>query len=216
MKDTKDILKLEHNNYFLLEDDPRLGKIILATSDNYFNSFLNYPFKLSLRNCQAIERGYDLDELAEKEFPLDYDIPLFETLGITEKSHKSILIGMLQGTLQKGFQKALEILGDKKFSEEDIKEAYLSGVDDAMDIKYDPNATIDDEKHLKSLQQTEWEVEIEMTTQNVNEVYKLAKDFNGHHFNFDKEGNKTFKDEYLHLYQEPKLDEQGCLILKRK
>ena len=83
--------------------------------------------KLSLKNCQAIERGYDLDELAEQEFPYDFDIPLFETLGITQKVQKSILIGMLQGTLIKGFQKAIETMVNNKFTAEDMCKAWSEG-----------------------------------------------------------------------------------------
>jgi hypothetical protein len=132
--------------------------------------------KLSLKNCQAIERGYDLDELAYSCFPN----------GTYETSEIDLGLDMYK----KGFQKALELLGDNKYSEEDIKEAYLSGVDDAMDIQYEPNATIDDEKYLKSLQQTEWDVEIEMVPAMSNN------------------GNVYYGDI-------PKLDADGCLILKR-
>ena len=154
---------------------------------------------LSVRNCEAIENGYDLDELAEKEFPLDYDIPLFETLGITEKSHKCILIGMLQGTLQKGFQKALEILGDKKFSEEDIEKAIEFGHKTYHSWK-DRN----EEKFIQSLQQTEWEVDIEM---------EYVGECNGN----NDEG--CFQDSPGHncgcFERRLKLDADGCLILKR-
>ena len=58
---------------------------------------------------------------------------------------------MAQGFI-KGFQKALEILGDKKFSEEDMKNAiYIAWDDDNL-------ATTD---IIQLLQQTEWDVEIE-------------------------------------------------------
>lgn len=154
-------------------------------------------YKLSLKNCQAIEHGYDLDELAEKEFPLDYDIPLFETLGITEKSHKSILIGMLQGTLQKGFQTAMELMSDKKFSEEDISKAIDFGVHveaGNIDIDYKRYGTKENQ-FIQSLQQpNEIEVEIEMGQMRLN-----------------SDGVKIgFPDMKL-----PKLDSDGCLILKR-
>ena len=164
------LYKTEKENYVLV--DPTKGTYddgyTLGTSrESQFN-------KLSIKNCEAIERGYDLDEL------LDNITPNNGTTGnISER------IGFV-----KGFQKSLELMGDNKFSEADIKEAYLSGVDDAMDIKYDPNATIDDEKYLKSLQQTEWDVEIEMEW--IQSTFIL--------------GNP---------HQIPKLDADGCLILKR-
>ena len=63
-------------------------------------------YKLSLKNCQAIENGYDLDELARE---------------ITDKEH--LLATQYSKGFEKGiivgFQKALELMGDKKFSEEE-------------------------------------------------------------------------------------------------
>jgi hypothetical protein len=164
--------------------------------DNLIATTEDSPYKrLSMKNCQAIELGYDLDELAEKEFPFDYDIPLFETLGITEKSHKSILIGMLQGTLQKGFQKALELIGDKKYSEEDVRTAILFG--QGMEL-WKEELQIND--FIQSLQQTEWDVEIEM-------VNILENGYKNQPVN-----TIGFIAEYKSV---PKLDENGCLILKK-
>jgi|694.fasta_scaffold42197_10 hypothetical protein len=168
-------------------------------------------YKLSLKNCEAIANGYDLDELAEKEFPLDYDIPLFETLSITEKSHKSILIGMLQGTLQKGFQKALELLSDKKFSEEDVSKVVTHVLNelvlvDGFNKQYLFPESIYQETttKCKSLQQTQWDVEVVM--KNVIDETKIVGAIKG----VKGSGNKitTYK-------QIPKLDADGCLILKR-
>ena len=151
--------------------------------------------KLSLKNCQAVENGYDLDEFAEQEFPYDFDCPLFETLGITEKSNKSILIGMLQGTLQKGFKKALEILGDKKFSEEDMIKCFNASMDDGW-VRAD--------FYIQSLQQTEWEVEIE--DHHIGECN--GNDNNGCFLDSPGHNCGCYKKEF-------KLDSEGCLILKR-
>lgn len=167
------------------------------------SSFDNPIGKLSLKNCQSIERGYDLDELAEQEFPYDFDCPLFETLGITEKSHKSILIGMLQGTLQKGFQKALELMGDKKFSEDDVRKVIEIARNGSMQEQHNgygrptelrfvlDNVSSDD--IIQSLQQTEWDVEVEMEN-----VYSVN---NGENEMMPK--------------LRPVFDADGCLILKR-
>jgi hypothetical protein len=89
-------------------------------------------FKLSLKNCEAIERGYDLDELAY-DFSWNYqsDPNYGDTIHV----------------FKEGFQKALEILGDKKFSEEDIREAYSRGQTNSP---------------IQSLQHVEWDVEIRM------------------------------------------------------
>ena len=56
-----------------------------------FASTQDYKQKLSLKNCQAIERGYDLDELAEKACP-----------DVISSAHSAF---------KAGFQKALELMG---------------------------------------------------------------------------------------------------------
>ena len=186
----------ENNFYKLIKDNTVLVKINTNEPID-----IHYSFgELSLKNCQAIELGYDLDEVILEEFPYDFDIPLFETLGITKKVHKNILIGMLQGTLQKGFQKALEILGDKNFSEEDISKAIDFGVHveaGNIDIDYKKYGTHQNQ-FIQSIQQTEWEVEIVMA------------DDKG--FIFDPAMGIS----QGHYIDKPKLDEKGKLILKRK
>lgn len=182
----------ENNFYKLIKDN-----IVLVKKNINEPIDIHYSFgELSLKNCQAIELGYDLDEVILEEFPYDFDIPLFETLGITEKVHKNILIGMLQGTLQKGFQKALEILGDKKFSEEDMincfKYARQSGLDETDVMQDTPK------RYVQSLQQNEWNVEIITEPMNLDEIREQGKGF------LNSNTNKT------------KLDEKGKLILKRK
>ena len=151
--------------------------------------------KLSLKNCQAIENGYDLDELAESEYGTviesvrgskEYDI---------EADRKS--------GFKTGFKKALEILGDKKFSEEDISKAIDFGVHveaGNIDIDYKRYDTKENQ-FIQSLQQTEFDVEILMGT-NYRDIDCV------------NEGNlvasKIVKDN-----EAPMLDKEGCLILKR-
>ncbi len=137
---------------------------------------------LSLKNCQAIELGYDLDELW-KETIFSKNISINSDIG---------------NSFKKGFQKALEILGDKKFSESDMLTAmyrtycYMlpetGGQTDIIDGKTHFYSCLEDlqTKYIQSLQQTEWEVEVEMY---VSENY-VETDI-------------------------PKLDENNCLILKR-
>ena len=88
--------------------------------------------KLSLTNCQAIERGYDLDELLKKEIA-------------NGKLHPND--GAKKEGIERGIQIALEIFGDKKFSGEDLMEAYSRGQTNSP---------------IQSLQLVEWDVEIEM------------------------------------------------------
>ena len=123
--------------------------------------------KLSLKNCQEIANGYDLENMAD-------------FYGAKAKGSLDFKLGANKG-FEDGFQKALEILGDKKFSEDDVKKAIL------LSMKYNDNAVI------KSLQQTEWDVEI-VTTKRM-------------------ENGKSGLDVPI---IKPKLDADGCLILKRK
>jgi hypothetical protein len=157
-------------------------------NDNNGNAFLN---KLSLENCQKIENGYDLDELADEYF----------------RSVDSVTVLWRRIDFKKGFQKALEILGDKKFTEKDLKKAYQYGrTPDAMFYLEDGTkeiVTTNIENFIQSLQQTEWDVII------LEEPIDLAFYENGNRFPIDANLPDRFK-------YKPLLDEDGCIILKRK
>ena len=130
--------------------------------------------KLSLKNCQAIELGYDLEELADE-------------FAKTKSSH-STFQNTHKRDFREGFQKALELMGDKKYSEENIKKMMKSASYGWFEADFD--------KHLATLQQTEWDVEI------IEEC--LDKDYDG----VDRKGDCI-------TTGKPKLDAEGCLILKR-
>ena len=133
--------------------------------------------KLSIKNCEAIANGYDLDELA-----LDY----YKLVFGNTKSYKD------------GFQKALEILGDKKFSEEDILDAWEDGA-----TNNHPLTKSKKENLLKSLQQNEWDVVI------VTEKFFEVKGNDGTIIYAEAMEEFGERNDY-------KLDSDGCLILKRK
>jgi hypothetical protein len=165
----------ENDSYTLFVD----GKIFGDTRGHHLSSITN---TLSVKNCREIERGYDLDELVKREYLDGYDT--------TE---------LCRTAFKDGFQKALEILGDKKFSEEDIEKAIEFGHKTYHSWK-DRN----EEKFIQSLQQTEWEVDIEMEYVgecNGNNDEGCFQDSSGHNCG-------CFK-------RKPKLDATGCLILKR-
>ena len=134
--------------------------------------------KLSLKNCQAIERGYDLDELASKEYLDGYDSTKFCRLAFKD-----------------GFQKALELMGDKKFSEQDVFRMFTYGhaLTNAIKLKAIEDKPFGEifNDFIQSLQQTEWDVEVEMEWVQSTSIL----------------GNP---------HQTPKLDAEGCLILKLK
>lgn len=126
--------------------------------------------KLSLKNCQAIERGYDLDELAAS----------FIGVPMMYYDENDVRVW---NAVKYSFQKALEILGDKKFSEEDVKKIIHWST-------LDKDVRLSEEELFQSLQQSEWEVEVEMCIEYTEGGYPVR-------------GNT------------PKLDATGCLILKR-
>jgi hypothetical protein len=131
--------------------------------------------RLSLKNCLSIERGYDLEELAKTEYPIG-EVWNEEEALIRELAFK------------KGFQKCLELMGEKKFSEDDvilIAEYIRVASQSTPSVR-----TKDLFDEYKSLQQTEWGVDIET-------VPALSNN-----------GNVYYGDI-------PKLDADGCLILKR-
>ena len=162
------LIKEEEEEYYALYTNK--GIFISDVNGNYMASTLNGKNKLSLKNCQAIENGYDLDELADEYYKR------LEVVPYKSNGFKS------------GFQKALEILGDKKFSADEIIKAYNEG----WSLNYD---------YFQSLQQTEWDVEIVMENSVCNGYKNQPDNVIG------------FIAEYKSV---PKLDEDGCLILKRK
>ncbi len=130
--------------------------------------------QLSSKNCQSIERGYDLDELAKNLYK--------ESLNYHLQNELDYTFGVIDG-----FQKALELMGDKKFSEEDIHEVYSLGEAEDRFGFHD---------FLQQNNQTEWDVEI------IEEC--LDKDCDG----VDRKGDCI-------TTGKPKLDAEGCLILKK-
>lgn len=146
----------------------------IGTTHDLFNNEMTY--KLSLKNCQTIERGYDLDELAGDEF---------ENSGWTQgfrEEMKEDFIEIYTGA----FSKALEILGDRRFTEEDMMNCW----NEALTFKIHKKTFCE---FIQSLQQNEWEVEVEM-------------DF----IEEEQTGTSLVWGRFT-----PKLDADGCLILKR-
>jgi hypothetical protein len=121
---------------------------ILGLTDERLNKMLNYPHQLCLSNCYAIDKGYDLDDLAKKELEKEQ----FLTQKFLENIFKNSFI--------KGFDKALEILGEKGFTEYDVHHSFFLGERNDRDgfLEY-----------LQSLKQNEWDVEVEM-----HEVWKYG------------------------------------------
>ena len=162
-------LQFEDNEYYLV--DVNTNDTVATTDKVLLKEYDGYMKKLSLKNCDAISNGYDLDELG-----LDY----YKLVFGNTKSYKD------------GFQKALELMGNKKFSEDDVRKAIEFGMK-SYHSWYDRN----EDEFIQSLQQTEWDVEIEMEQ-------------------YVKYVPKSLATVYPTGGVRPKLDADGCLILKRK
>ena len=152
---------------YILEDDK--GVVVASTS------LKKEGLSLSLKNCQSIELGYDLDDKISEHL---------------EKNH----IEASTKRVQVIKELILEILGDKKFSEEDIEKAIEFGHKTYHSWK-DRN----EEKFIQSLQQTEWDVEVVM------EPCFYDDSLGGFSTSY-KPGMPT---------EQPKLDSNNCLILRK-
>lgn len=164
----------ENNGYTLFVD----GKVFGDTDGHQLKSITN---RLSIKNCQIIELDCDLDELAKEECEYNQD-------SLRQFDSKFIEF------YKEGFQKALELVGDKKFSEKDMRIAFFH-------VQNEP--TFDE--FIQPLQQTEWEVELvtenvcgRCYSNNTNECWSVKECSDG---KYD--------------YSKPLLDADGCLILKK-
>jgi hypothetical protein len=166
---------------------------IVGLSDEIIKNMLNYPHKLSIKNCEAIELGYDLEDLVKKEYQYDDDM-----------TNECFIERKKQG-FKEGFQKALELFGDKKFNQNDVLDVvnhvlHEMVLFEGFDKQYLFPESVYHEvtTNCQSIQPKEWEVEILMEKMNLDEIRQQGKGF----LNASTE--------------KPKLDFYGCLILKKE
>lgn len=150
------LIKVEDGYYSLYDSD---GDIVASNNPKTPTSK-----KLSLKNCQAVERGYDVIDLAERN----------------SKYNEEDWIS--------GFLFAMNLMSDKKFSEFDITKAFEYGWNQRHFGKTDEDELREIQKRfIQSLQQTGWDVEIETIE------YGLGNDEDGRpvfetRFLLDKDG----------------------------
>jgi hypothetical protein len=155
--------------------------------------------KLSHKNCDEIFGVVDVEKLAGQEVFQEY----YDWGG--EVFSEDYLISKRLHFIE-GFNKAMELNGDKLFTLEDMLNAYMEGTNDGAQFEslMDYDSEDFDEAHefaeeaekefRESLQQpTEIEVEIEMETCSMNPL--------------DLDCDE--------IIERPKLDSEGCLILKK-
>lgn len=150
--------------------------------------------KLCIDNCQAIERNFDLVDhaIAYAGEKGRYSDPH----GFSEKQ-----IGLWEGYID-GFEQALKLMADKKFSEDDVREAIVKARETVRGEFLESDKSI-----IQSLQQTEWLVEVEMEKYGRCELCLKAGMWHCAHA--DSCGSAVEA-------ERPKLDAEGCLILKRR
>jgi hypothetical protein len=180
-------LRKLNNGYYSLYDSD--GDIVASN-----NPDTPCSKKLSKENCDEIFRVVDVEKLADEYI-------------VIKPKHREHEHNLAVSAYIEGFNKAMELNKDKLFTVDDMRQAYDNGMDNidadgcAID---DPDEDFFDT--LRCIQQpTEIEVDIEMETkqQLVNGYRNQPDNIIG------------FIAEYENV-RVPKLDENGCLILKKK
>ena len=197
------IKEIDNSFVLLMENTNDLSGILASTNKTNPEYTMG---KLSLKNCQAIERGYDLDAI-KKEF-IENQLQGLDS----EDCEKYIDFAEEDANIFiEGFQKALELMGDKKFSDGDIKKVIEISRQGSLQENHNgygvstgsifvlDNLSVNE--IIQSLQQTEWDVEV-CTLNDCNGDYNLCY---SRHFDCKICTNTGI----------PKLDANGCLILKR-
>jgi hypothetical protein len=175
------ILAKTGNDYILYSKDNNVLGITSGTIEGR---------KLSLHNCEDIERGYDLENLSRERLSTRFD----ENSGY----HKFVFVE----AYKEGFLKAMEILGDKKFSVKDMEKLMFATIEFTEQKEGETYPFL--KSFIQSLQPKEWDVEIQMENkQQLTNGYKNQPD-----------NVIGFITAYENVVV-PKLDSDGCLILRR-
>lgn len=180
---------IKHGHSYALVLNKKL--VAFAHPDDFSKN--NTIGKLCIDNCQAIERNFDLVDHAiayagDKGHYLDPH-------GFSEKQ-----MGLWEGYID-GFEQALKLMGNKKFSEDDVREAIVKARETVRgEFLYS------DKSIIQSLQQTEWLVEVVEIED--GEFYDKTQG----------EPPRQFRTQHNKHFDAPtaKLDPEGCLILKRR
>jgi len=190
------ILK-KHNNCYSLNDyrEPSKGyPLVIAHSDDE-----NFRYKLSKQNCDEIFKAVDEDK--KNLYYYKQVMNPYETGG---QSYTAYEKGFTEG-----YNSAMEFNKDKVFTEDDLRKAILFGFNGAYGYLTGEKGTIEkqSDNYIQTLQQpTEIEIEIEME-------WITAK-------TFCDTCNKVMYPDYrcedkTCFNWQPKLDSEGCIILKK-
>lgn len=142
---------------FFLQELPRKGIGAAVCEHTLGSTWGDGDYKLSIKNCQAIECGYDLNGIKVSSME-DFYAELGEGPTGNDDINSMIKKNYAYG-VEFALHKILEILVDKKFNEDDMRKAVYEGVKIGRGTPFVVPATDD---YLKSLQKSEWDVEIIM------------------------------------------------------
>jgi hypothetical protein len=176
-------------------------KAKLKKENSQYNLYLDndmiastYPYQnqkmLSKQNCDDIFGVVDVEKLAKMHHKLQYI-----------EAYNPDIEPYVVADYTAGFNKAMELNKDKQFTLEDIKKA-MNYMFEQTVVFGNKVSALDVDRFIQSLQQpTEIEVVIEMedTFEKTSEIY------------VDEVGSGNF---FSHS-KKPKLDSEGCLVLKR-
>ena len=181
------------------------GDKMIASSDSDFQTDYDV-MKLSKQNCDEIFGVVDMDKICDEYFINEYSWN-----GKNILPYKDSDLEAIKNDFIHGFNKAIELNKDKLFTVDDMKKAIAFGWDYEglskeemierynFNLEYDNSYAEDIDKFIQSLQQPK-EIEVEIRC------------YIG---NGDKESD-SFKDPLVTNTGIPKLDENGCLILRKK
>jgi len=184
-------LEFEDNDYYLVDDN----NDTIATTDKIFLKVDGVVNKLSRENCDEIFGIFDIENLIEESY--EKHRVSDDKYSLSEQIQRS---GGFSIGYEEGFNKKTELDKDKLFTAKDMFEAIMLAVAFESCGIVGVN-TYNELKELaieRALKPTEIEVEIRCWIGNG-----------------DKESD-SFKDPLVTNTGIPKLDDDGCLILKKK
>ncbi len=181
--------------------------ILIKKAEGWYNLYQDkigigstYPelqgYKLSKQNCDEIFGVTDVDKLADERF-----------LGSDDITNYNLRFGF-----KEGFNKAMELNKDKRFTEDDVITAivhytyllhndgkgYEDGDDNDKRIDY----------VIAALKQKPYEIKVEVEMEDYGYCEGCRKAGMWHCAHADTCG-------YAETRQQPKLDTEGCIILKK-
>ena len=136
--------------------------IKVIASANYLDDGI---YKLDLNDVKKIISGFDVEKIAEELFP--------------KRNSFSVYEGGQRNGFVKGFSEALRLNSDKQFTYDDMVMIYNLGRDEksksqVMGTYYD---THKEWIEMITKKESEWDVEIEMRSKNIDELHESKEGF---------------------------------------